>query len=192
MQAKLIPNPWTLVTSGSQSRNKSLQMSLLPAHLSPLHFAFPPFNSSFIIYNTVYEQGISMLLEVNTYLEQGGRRFNGKVIRSLVVPQLESATTCTVFNLLSLRHQVICIVLEHFARTRCSVLTRLYAQTNAADPTDQAARTGSGTLGKSRQTQTNETRAGNSVRIVSRQDGIRLLPSLHAHSGYERTLQYEV
>ena len=183
MQTKLIPNPWTLVTSGSQSRNKSLQMSLLPAHLSPLHFAFPPFNSSFIIYNTVYEQGISMLLEVNTYLEQGGRRFNGKVIRSLVVPQLESATTCTVFNLLSLRHQVICIVLEHFARTRCSVLTRLYGP-------NEPGRTG--TLGKSRQTQTNETRAGNSVRIVSRQDGIRLLPSLHAHSGYERTLQYEV
>jgi hypothetical protein len=147
MQAKLIPNPWTLVTSGSQSRNRSLQMSLLPAHLSPLHFAFSPFISSFIIYDTLYEP---MRSEVNTYPEQGGRRFNGKVIRCSTTGSCDHVHRTH----LSLRRQVICIVLEHFARTRWSVLTRLYAQTNAADPTNQAARTG--TLGKSRQTQKSE------------------------------------
>jgi hypothetical protein len=143
MQAKLIPNPWTLVTSGSQSRNRILQMSLLPAHLSLLHFAFSPFNSSFIIYDTLYEQGISMRSEVNTYPEQGGRRFNGKVIRCSTTGSCDHVHRTH----LSLRRQVICIVLEHFARTRWSVLTRLYGP-------NEPGRTG--TLGKSRQTQKSE------------------------------------
>jgi len=67
-----------------------------------------------------------MLSEVNTYPEQGGRRFNSKVIRSWV-PQLEAATTSTLHGL----------------------DTVSYAQTNAADSTNQTVRTG--TLGKSRQ-----------------------------------------
>jgi hypothetical protein len=73
MQAKLIPNPWLQVEVRAEIVCSQL-LSFPPfIHLCPLHFAFSPFNSKFIIYDKVYEQGISMLSEGNTYPVQGGR-----------------------------------------------------------------------------------------------------------------------
>jgi len=74
LQAKLIPNLWLQVGVRAGIGAYIYLCSQLLSY-SSLHPSLP-FNSKFIIYDKVYEQGISMLSEVNTYPVQEGRRFN--------------------------------------------------------------------------------------------------------------------
>src|SRR5467141_2198609 len=55
LQAKLIPNPWLQVGVRTGIVCSQL-LSYSSLHLCPLHFAFSPFNSKFIIYDKVYSR----------------------------------------------------------------------------------------------------------------------------------------